>query len=250
LKARKAGNILTVRADQRRFDQLRPVKITRDYLKYPEGSVLIECGDTKVICTAIVEDSVPFHKKGTGSGWITAEYSMIPGSTADRVKRETHTKVKGRSLEIQRLVGRALRAIVDMDAMGEISVMIDADVIQADGGTRTASITGSFVAMHDAFTKLVKEGRVQKNPIREFLAATSVGVVGGVTLLDLNYGEDSQADVDMNIVMTESGRFVELQGTAEKEPFNKKSMDEMLVLGSKGIKELIEFQKKIILGGK
>jgi ribonuclease PH len=237
---------VTIRADGRKPDELRKVRVTRDYLKYPDGSVLIECGDTKVICTAIVEDTVPNHRKGSGGGWVSAEYSMIPGSTAERAKRETHTKVKGRSLEIQRLVGRALRSVVDLDAMGEISVMIDSDVIQADGGTRTASITGAFVAMHDAFNKLIKEGKIKKNPIKEFLAATSVGVVGGKIMLDLNYGEDSSADVDMNIVMTESGKLVEIQGTGEKEAFSKKTLDEMIDFGTKGIKELIMEQKKVL----
>jgi ribonuclease PH len=238
---------LAGRIDGRRNDELRRTKITRNYLKYPDGSVLIECGDTKVICTAIVEDSVPNHRKGSGGGWISAEYSMIPGSTAERATRETHSgKPKGRSLEIQRLVGRALRAVVDLEAMGEISIFIDADVLQADGGTRTAAITGSFVAMHDAFTKIQAEGKIKKNPIKEFLAATSVGVVGGEKYLDLNYSEDSGADVDMNVIMTESGKFVEVQGTAEQEPFSKRTLDEMLDLGTKGIKELITIQRKAL----
>jgi len=232
------------RADGRKPDELRKVKISRNYLKYPDGSVLIECGDTKVICTAIVEESVPNHRKGSGGGWISAEYSMIPGSTAERAQRETHHKAKGRSLEIQRLVGRSLRAVVDLDAMGEISILIDADVIQADGGTRTASITGSFVALHDAFAKLIKEGKIKKSPMREFLAATSVGVVAGQRMLDLCYEEDSRAEVDMNVVMTESGKFVEVQGTAEAIPFTKKALDELLDLGGKGVKELIAIQRK------
>jgi ribonuclease PH len=232
------------RADGRKPDELRKVKISRNYLKYPDGSVLIECGDTKVICTAIVEESVPNHRKGSGGGWISAEYSMIPGSTAERAQRETHHKAKGRSLEIQRLVGRSLRAVVDLDAMGEISILIDADVIQADGGTRTASITGSFVALYDAFAKLIKEGKIKKSPMREFLAATSVGVVAGQRMLDLCYEEDSRAEVDMNVVMTESGKFVEVQGTAEAIPFTKKALDELLDLGGKGVKELIAIQRK------
>jgi ribonuclease PH len=235
------------RIDSRRADELRRVKITRGYLKYPDGSVLIECGDTRVICTAIVENMVPNHRKGSGGGWISAEYSMIPGSTAERASRDSHSgKVKGRSLEIQRLVGRSLRAVVDLDAMGEISVLIDADVIQADGGTRTASITGSFVALHDAFTGLVAEGKLKKNPIKEFLAATSMGVVGQDKLLDLNYEEDSSADVDMNIVMTESGKLIEIQGTAEKDPFSKKTLDELIELGGKGVKQLIAIQHKAL----
>jgi ribonuclease PH len=235
------------RNDGRKPDELRKIKITRNYLKYPDGSVLIECGDTKVICTAIVEEGVPNHRKGSGGGWISAEYSMIPGSTAERASRDTHHgKIKGRSLEIQRLVGRSLRAVVDMDSMGEISVLIDADVIQADGGTRTTSITGSFVALYDAFKKLLNEGKISKIPIKEFLAATSVGVVGGQKYLDLAYEEDSKADVDMNVVMTESGKFVEVQGTAEQDPFTKKSFDELLDLGAKGVKELIAIQHKAL----
>lgn len=237
---------MTNRLDGRKADELRKITITRNYLKYPDGSVLVECGDTKVICTAIIEDSVPNHRKGSGSGWISAEYSMIPGSTAERASRDSHGKIKGRSLEIQRLVGRALRAVVDMDAMGEISVLIDADVIQADGGTRTASITGSFVALHDALGKLLAEGKIKKDPIKEFLAATSVGVVGGNKYLDLNYEEDSRADVDMNVVMTESGKFVEVQGTAELVPFSKKMLDDLLDLGAGGIREIIALQRKVL----
>jgi len=235
------------RLDGRKSHELRKITITRNYLKYPDGSVLIECGDTKVICTAIVEESVPKHRKGSGGGWISAEYSMIPGSTAERASRETHHgKVKGRSLEIQRLVGRALRAVVDLEAMGEISVLIDADVIQADGGTRTASITGSFVALYDSFSKLIAEGKIKKNPIKEFLGAISVGVVAGNKYLDLNYEEDSRAEVDMNVIMTESGKFVEVQGTAELEPFSKKTLDELLDLGSAGVKDIITFQHKVL----
>ena len=240
---------MMIRTDRRKLNELRKITIVRNYLKYPDGSVLIQCGDTKVICTAIVEAGVPNHRKGSGGGWISAEYSMIPGSTAERASREAHGgKIKGRSLEIQRLVGRSLRAVVDLDLMGEISVMIDSDVIQADGGTRTASITGSFVALHDAFQKLVREGKIKKNPIKEYLAATSVGVVGGENLLDLAYDEDSKADVDMNVVMTESGNFVEIQGTAEGKAFPKKTLDELLDLGEKGVKELILIQKKAIEG--
>ena len=238
---------MTNRLDGRKANELRKIRITRNYLKYPDGSVLIECGDTKVICTAIVEESVPNHRKGSGAGWISAEYSMIPGSTAERASRETHHgKVKGRSLEIQRLVGRALRAVVDLEAMGEISVLIDADVLQADGGTRTASITGSFVALCDAFSKLLAEGKIKKNPVKEFLAATSVGVVGGSNYLDLNYEEDSRADVDMNVVMTESGKFVEVQGTAELVPFARKTLDELLDVAAAGIKEIIAIQRKVL----
>ena len=241
---------MTNRSDGRKPDQLRKVTITRDYLKYPDGSVLIQCGDTKVICTAIVEQGVPNHKQGSGSGWVTAEYSMIPGSTSERAQRETHPgRVKGRSMEIQRLVGRSLRSIIDLEALGEISIMIDTDVIQADGGTRTAAITGAFVALSDAVQKMLKAGDLKKNPIKDHIAATSVGVVDGQKLLDLNYEEDSSADVDMNVVMTGSGRFVEVQGTAEKVPFEKDTLDSMLELASKGVKELIEIQKAV-MGGK
>ena len=239
-------NKVTNRVDGRKADELRKVRIVRNYLKYPDGSVLIECGDTKVICTAIVEEGVPNHRKGSGGGWITAEYSMIPGSTAERAQRESSHKPKGRSLEIQRLVGRSLRTIVDMEAMGEYTVMIDSDVIQADGGTRTASITGSFVALFDAFSKMKREGKIEKFPIKEFLAATSVGVVGGAPMLDLKYEEDSQADVDMNVVMTESGKLVEVQGTAELVPFSKETLDKLLDLGAKGVRELIALQHKLL----
>ena len=237
------------RLDGRNADELRNISIIRNYLKHPDGSVLVQCGDTKVICTAIIEDSVPFHRKGSGGGWISAEYSMIPGSTAERASRDNHLgKVKGRSLEIQRLIGRALRAVVDLESMGEMSILIDADVIQADGGTRTASITGSFVAMYDAVNKLMSENKIKKNPINEFLAATSVGVVGGSRYLDLNYEEDSRANVDMNVVMTESGKFVEVQGTAEGDPFNRKTLDELLDLAAGGIKNIIAVQHKVLEG--
>jgi ribonuclease PH len=237
------------RLDGRSADELRNISITRNYLKHPDGSVLVQCGDTKVICTATIEDSVPFHRKGSGGGWISAEYSMIPGSTAERASRDNHLgKVKGRSLEIQRLIGRALRAVVDLESMGEMSILIDADVIQADGGTRTASITGSFVALHDAVGKLMAENKLKKNPIIEFLAATSVGVVGGGKYLDLNYEEDSRANVDMNVVMTESGKFVEVQGTAERDPFNRKTLDELLDLAAAGIKDIIAIQHKVLEG--
>jgi ribonuclease PH len=236
------------RLDGRAADELRKISIIRNYLKHPDGSVLVQCGDTKVICTAIIEDSVPFHRKGSGGGWISAEYSMIPGSTNERAKRDHFGKVKGRTLEIQRLIGRALRAVVDLESMGEISILIDSDVIQADGGTRTASITGAFVALHDAAKKLMSENKIKKNPINEFLAATSVGVVGGSKYLDLNYEEDSRANVDMNVVMTESGKFVEVQGTAERDPFNKKTLDELLDLAAAGIKDIIAVQHKALEG--
>ena len=234
-----------MRADKRKNYELRQVQITRDFIKHPDGSVLISMGDTKVICTATIEENVPPHKKGSGSGWVTAEYGMLPGSTSQRNKRESSSaKVKGRTQEIQRLIGRSLRAATNLEFLGERSILIDADVIQADGGTRTAAITGSFVAFYDAVAKLMKSGKVKRNPIKEFLAAISIGIIGDEVLLDLNYSEDSQAKVDMNIVMTESGRLVEIQGTAETEPFSKKKLLEMLDIASGGIKTLIERQKE------
>jgi len=204
-------------------------------------------GDTKVICTASVEENVPPHRRNTGLGWVTAEYGMLPRSTNTRMQRESiKGKVQGRTQEIQRLIGRALRSVVDMEALGERTVVIDADVIQADGGTRTAAITGSFIALHDALSKLVAKEKIKKLPVREFLAAVSVGVIKGVPMLDLDYSEDSCADVDMNVVMTESGRFVEVQGTAEAHPFSRKQLDAMLKTAEKGIKKLIRLQKKVL----
>ncbi len=232
------------RADGRAPSQLRPVKITRHYLKYPAGSVLIEMGETKVICTAIVQEKVPDHKRNSGSGWVTAEYAMIPGATTTRAQREKN--LKGRTAEIQRLIGRSLRAVVDMEKLGERSILIDADVIQADGGTRTASITGSFVALCDAVSLLLKDGKIDEDPVREYLAAVSVGIVDRHPVLDLPYEEDSRAEVDMNLVMTESGRLVEVQGTAESQPFARAELDEMIGLGEKGIKQLIALQKKVL----
>lgn len=230
------------RGDGRQPDELRPTKITRNYLKYPAGSVLIEMGNTKVICAASIQERVPDYKKGKGSGWVTAEYSMLPGSTKERSPRET--KGRGRSQEIQRLIGRSLRAAVDMDKLGERTIILDNDVIQADGGTRTAAITGAFVALSDAITKLIKKKKIRHNPIKEHLAAVSVGVVKGRALLDLPYEEDSTAEVDMNVVMTESGKIIEVQGTAESEPFSRQVMDEMIDLATGGIKQLIVLQKK------
>jgi ribonuclease PH len=235
------------RSDGRSPAELRPTKITRNYLKYPAGSVLIEMGDTKVICTAIVQEKVPDYKRNSGSGWVTAEYSMIPGATTQRNQREQGAgKPKGRTQEIQRLIGRALRAVVDMNKLGERTILIDCDVIQADGGTRTASITGSFVALCDAIAGLRKEGKIEADPIKEFLAAVSVGIVDGTPVLDLPYQEDSNAEVDMNLVMTESGNLVEIQGTAEAAPFSKSELEAMLALGEKGIGRLITLQKKIL----
>lgn len=235
------------RSDNRRAEDIRPVKITRPFTKYAEGSVLIEMGETKVVCTASVEEKVPPFLRDKGQGWITAEYGMLPRSTHDRMSREASKgKQGGRTLEIQRLVGRALRAVTDMNQMGERSIWIDCDVIQADGGTRTASITGSFIALADAFTTLKEKGLIKQCPLLDYLAAISVGKIGGEIRLDLAYDEDSQADVDMNLVMTGNGRLVEVQGTAEKAPFSKKDLDEFLALGWSGIQTLIKLQKDLV----
>ncbi|KGR84041.1 ribonuclease PH [Lysinibacillus boronitolerans] len=237
------------RFDGRNADELRPVKIESEYLLHPEGSVLIQVGNTKVICTATMEDKVPGFLRGQGKGWITAEYSMLPRATAQRTPRESSRgKVNGRTMEIQRLIGRALRAVVDLEALGERTVWIDCDVIQADGGTRTASITGAFVAMTQAIAKFAEEKPFEKFPVTDFLAATSVGiVVEQGAILDLNYVEDVAAAVDMNIVMTGAGRFVELQGTGEEATFSREELNELLALGEKGIQQLVELQK-ITLG--
>lgn len=236
-----------LRQDGRRRDQLRPVKITRDFIKYAEGSVLIEMGATKVICTASVEEKVPPFLKDKGRGWVTAEYAMLPRATHDRTQREAvKGKQGGRTLEIQRLVGRALRAVTDTAEMGERTVWIDCDVIQADGGTRTASITGSFIALADALTVLKKKALIKKRPLTDYLAAVSVGKVGGEVLVDLAYEEDSMAEVDMNLVMTGRGCYVEVQGTAERTPFEKKDFDEFLAVGWSAIQDLVKLQKELI----
>jgi len=228
-------------------DKLRDVKITRNYIKHAEGSVLVEFGDTKVICTASVEESVPPFLRGKGTGWVTAEYSMLPRATQTRSPRESSKgKIGGRTHEIQRLIGRSLRAITDLPVLGERTVFIDCDVIQADGGTRTASITGAYVAFADAMHKLVDQGVISSYPIKEAIAAVSVGIVDGCLLLDLNYQEDSTAEVDMNFVMTSSDRFVEVQGTAETKPFSVQDMDAMRSMAIKGIHELFEIQKKAL----
>lgn len=241
------------RIDGRAKDQLRPVRITRKYTKHAEGSVLIEMGDTKVICTATIDEKVPPFVKGTGRGWITSEYGMLPRSTETRKPREsTKGRVDGRTMEIQRLIGRALRSIVNLEAMGEISIQVDCDVIQADGGTRTASITGAFVAVIDAFEKLVQDGKLSRIPIDSYVAAVSVGIKDGEILLDLNYAEDSTCKVDMNLIMTDEGHIVEIQGTGEDSPFSKEELAEMMRLGEKGIRELIQMQKQALgeLAGK
>jgi len=233
-----------MRPSQRKPDQLRAIRITRHYTKHAEGSVLIECGDTKVICTASVEERVPPHKKGSGEGWVTAEYGMLPRSTGERMSREAAKgKQSGRTQEIQRLIGRSLRAVVDLQKLGERTIQIDCDVIQADGGTRTASITGAFVALHDAVTGLMGKGLVKETPLKDFIAAISVGIYQGTPVLDLDYVEDSACDTDMNVVMLGSGHFVEVQGTAEGHPFSREEMDTLLALAKNGIAQLIEMQR-------
>ena len=233
-----------MRIDGRKNDQVRHTKATRNYIKHAEGSVLIEVGDTKVICTASIEDKVPPFLKGTGEGWITAEYNMLPRSTATRKVRDiARLKLDGRTMEIQRLIGRALRSVVDLKALGEKTIWIDCDVIQADGGTRTTSITGAFIALVDAVNKIHKQKSFKVYPIRKFVCATSVGIVGEEKLLDLCYEEDSNAKVDMNIIGTDDGQFVEIQGTGEEAPFTRSELNEILDLGEKGIKQMIQLQK-------
>ncbi|MFH1199096.1 MAG: ribonuclease PH [Candidatus Omnitrophota bacterium] len=231
------------RSDGRGSDKIRKVVITRNYIKYAEGSCLIELGNTRVVCTASIEESVPPFLKGSGTGLVTAEYGMLPRSCQTRIQRG---KDSGRTYEIQRLVGRSLRAVCEMKNIGERTIWIDCDVIQADGGTRTASITGSFIALCYALNKLKKDGLINKIPVKDFVAATSVGVAGQDLLLDLTYEEDSKADVDMNIVMTGSGEFIEIQGTAERKAFNKDQMDKLLTLAKKGIEELIDIQRNLL----
>jgi ribonuclease PH len=236
-----------MRIDGRKPDELRPVSMQRNYLKYAGGSVLIEVGDTRLICTASVEDRVPPFLKGKGKGWVTAEYSMLPCSTTVRTSRDiTRGRLNGRSSEIQRLIGRSLRAVVDMEKLGERTVWIDCDVIQADGGTRTAAITGAYVAMVDAMSGLLAQGALGALPLRDFVAAVSVGKVDGELLLDLCFGEDSRADVDMNVVMTGSGEFVEIQGTAEGQPFSNEELGRLLELASRGTGRLIGVQKELL----
>ncbi len=236
-----------VRTDGRTPEKLRRVRVIRGYMKHAEGSVLIEMVDTRVICAASVEEKVPPFLKGTGTGWVTAEYSMLPRSTHTRMIRDVvKGRINGRTQEIQRLIGRSLRAVVDLGALGERTIWIDCDVVQADGGTRCAAITGAFIALYDAVQFLMKTGAISKNPIKDYLAAVSVGIYRGVPVLDLNFEEDSNAEVDMNVVMTGSGRFVEIQGTAEKSPFDKETLDRLLALAAKGIRELISFQRRIL----
>ncbi|MFM9904951.1 MAG: ribonuclease PH [Pyrinomonadaceae bacterium] len=236
------------RQDNRTHDQLRNTKITPNISPYAEGSALIEVGGTKVICTASVEDRVPMFMRNKGLGWVTAEYSMLPRATNTRTQRETKNGPSGRTQEIQRLIGRSLRAVVDTKLLGERQIYLDCDVIQADGGTRCASITGAYVALALACRKLVKQGTIKTNPIISEVAAVSVGVIEGTTILDLAYVEDSTADVDMNIVCTGAGKFIEIQGTAEREPFTREQMDEMLVLAEIGVNNLFEIQRNALKG--
>ena len=232
-----------IRSDGRGVDKLRKVQITRNYLKFPEGSCLIELGNTKVICTASVDENVPPFLRGSGTGWVTAEYGMLPRSCGTRIPRG---KDSGRTYEIQRLVGRSLRTVTDMKNMGERSIWIDCDVIQGDGGTRTASITGSFIALADAMNKLKKQGLISKILLKDFVAATSVGILNGTPILDLCYEEDSKAEVDMNVVMTGGGEFIEIQGTGERKSFSKEQMDGLMDLGKKGIADLVDIQKSLL----
>jgi len=232
-----------MRTDGREYNQIRKVKIQRNYIDYAEGSCLIELGNTRVVCTASVEESVPSFLKGSGRGWVTAEYGMIPRSCQIRIPR---TKNSGRTYEIQRLIGRALRAVIDLDKMGERTIWIDCDVIQADGGTRTASITGSFIALADCLVKLKNNRLIQRIPVNDLVAAISVGIINSQECLDLTFEEDSRAEVDMNVAMTASGEFIEIQGTAERYPFKKEQMDKLLELAKAGIMDLIDIQRNLL----
>ena len=235
---------MSARPSGRRADELRPLRITRRYTRHAEGSVLIEAGHTKVVCTASVEEGVPAFLKGKGQGWLTAEYGMLPRATNTRTRREAADgKQSGRTQEIQRLIGRSLRAVTDLARLGERTIKIDCDVLQADGGTRCASITGACVALHDAVAWCKAKGILNGEPVRDFVAAVSVGVVGGAPLLDLDYAEDSRCDTDMNVVMTGAGSFVELQGTAEGTPFTRAEMEALVTLAERGIRELIASQR-------
>jgi len=236
-----------LRSFNRKYDQIRPITITRNYIKYSEGSVLIEAGDTKVICTASVEEKVPLFLRGTQKGWVTAEYSMIPRANQVRNMRDSvKGKINGRAQEIQRLVGRSLRAVTDLDMLGPRMIWLDCDVIQAAGGTRTTSIIGSFIAMIDALQYLKSEKKIEKIPVKHYLAATSVGIVDGEMLLDLEFKEDSCAQVDMNIVMTERQEVVEIQGTAEDRPFSMRNLNQLIELAETGIQQVVEKEKEII----
>jgi ribonuclease PH len=236
-----------MRIDTRQSNELRPTRLIPNFLLHPEGSVLVEAGQTRVICTASIEERVPPFLRGTGKGWVTAEYGMLPRATSTRTTREASAgKVGGRTQEIQRLIGRSLRAVTKLEALGERTVWIDCDVIQADGGTRTASITGGFVALVLALDTLRASGTLPRIPVNDYVAATSVGIVAGEPLLDLAYEEDSRADTDMNVVQTGDGRFIEVQGTAEAEPFSREALDALLVLASGGIRQLVALQREIV----
>lgn len=238
------------RKNNRATNQIRPITVTRRYTKYAQGSVLIECGDTKVICTAIITDKVPPFLKGTGQGWLTAEYGMLPCSTHERIQREASKgKQSGRTMEIQRLIGRSLRSIINLEIIGERTIQIDCDVIQADGGTRTASITGAYVALHDAIDTLLEQKIITCNPILDQIAAISVGIAQGIPIIDLDYAEDSTCDTDMNVVMTGNLGLVEVQGTAEGATFSRAELDTMLDMAQKGIQELIAMQKSVLALG-
>ncbi len=238
-----------MRADGRKPEEIRPVKITTGYIKHAEGSVLVEFGDTRVVCTASVDEQVPRFLKGTGQGWVTAEYGMLPRSTGSRMRREAaQGRQGGRTMEIQRLIGRSLRAVMDFEALGERTVAIDCDVIQADGGTRTASITGAYVAMVEAVRHLLAEGIIQKDPIHGQVASVSVGIVNGEAVVDLNYEEDSSAETDMNVVMNDAGAFIEIQGTAEGHAFRRSELDAMLDLAEPAIALLLEKQREALEG--
>ena len=234
-----------MRPDGRADDELRPITFERDYTAYAQGSVLVTCGETKVLCTAMVDEDVPRWMRNSGKGWVTAEYSMLPGSSPERIRRETKGP-KGRTQEIQRLIGRALRSVCDMKALGERQILIDCDVLQADGGTRTASISGAYLALHDCLTRVVQAGLLSSVPLLDELAAISVGVVDGVPVLDLPYSEDSTAETDMNVVMTGTGGYVEVQGTAEGAPFSRTELDALLDLAEAGIARIVEAQRAVL----
>ena len=241
------GKKMNPRIDKRRNDEMRPVLITKDYIVTAEGCVLIEVGNTRVLCAATLESTVPSFLKGSGKGWVTAEYSMLPRATATRTPREAvKGKQSGRTMEIQRLIGRSLRAVVDLAALGERSIIVDCDVLQADGGTRTASITGAFLALALTLDRMINFGTLQKSPLRDYVAATSVGIVNGQPMLDLCYTEDSQAEVDMNVVLTGAGKFVEIQASAEQKAFDEEQMESLLSIARKGISELVEKQKSFV----
>lgn len=233
---------MIVRKNKRNFDQLRKIQVKRQFLRYAQGSCLIEAGNTKIICAASMEKKVPIFLKGSGSGWIKAEYRMLPASVENRLPRD---KVSGRIMEIQRLIGRSLRSVVDLEKLGERTIRVDCDVVQADGGTRTTSIVGGFIALVDCLAYLSKQNEISELPVRQFLAATSIGLCQGEYLLDLDYDEDSQAGVDLNVVMDSEGRFIELQGTAEGRPFSRKDLEAFLELAKKGIDEIIDYQRNL-----